>query len=196
MMRLIPLLALLLLPARLSAYPEFQQFILTNSGTKVDCALCHANADGPEGLKEGQLGALKGEELERLATSRRAIAPGQKVHSPILNPFGNELILRLGRSALAEGRKNPAAMIDALPEDLDLDRDGIPDKTELREGTLPTDEESGRFWRLFPHRFKQNLFHIGMGVLATFFLLYGLENLLKAFKSRYRLQHRRSSPPQ
>jgi hypothetical protein len=194
-MRRCLILALAFLPASLLAYPEFQQHILTNSGVKVDCALCHANSDGAEGVKEGQLASLKGEDLERLAHARRAIAPGQRVASPILNAFGNELVFRLGRSALAEGRKDPAAMIASLPDDLDVDRDGIADKTELREGTLPTDEESGTFWRLFPHRFMKNLFHIGMGVLATLFLLFGLENLLKSFKGHYRLQIKKTSKP-
>jgi hypothetical protein len=188
-------LAALLLPATLFAYPEFHQHILTNSGVKVDCALCHANPDGGEGMKEGQLGSLKGEDLEKLAHARRAIAPGQRVANPILNAFGNELIFRLGRGALAEGRKDPATLLASLPDDLDLDKDGIADKTELREGTLPTDEESGTFWRLFPHRFQENLFHIGMGILATLFLLYGLENLLKSFKSHYRLQVKRDAKP-
>jgi len=31
------------------AYPEFQQQIVKSTGRAVNCALCHANADGPEG---------------------------------------------------------------------------------------------------------------------------------------------------
>ena len=164
-----------------AAYPEFQAFAQKNSGRQVNCAMCHANPDGPNGVKPGQIGALTASELERLARARQAFQPGAAVDSPILNPFGNHIIQAIGRTAFIELRRHPAGLAPALGHTSDLDQDGIPDAEEFLQGTDPLDSQSGAPWALF----KQNLVrfrgHLLMLLLATLAGLYGLNNLLRWF---------------
>ncbi len=173
--------ALLAAAAPAAAYPEFEAFVERHSGRFVDCAMCHVNPDGPEGVKPGQIRSLDAAELERLNRARAAFEPGQGVDSPILNDFGDEIIERLGkRRFLAIRASDPAELAAALGDDSDLDGDGIPDATEYLEGTDPLDAQSGAPRRLFVHNLARSWFHIVMIVLATGCGVYGLRHLLDA----------------
>src|SRR5690606_36294646 len=44
--------------ARAHAHPEFQAYVQQNAPRNVDCAMCHAHPDGPEGPKPGQIVSL------------------------------------------------------------------------------------------------------------------------------------------
>lgn len=165
------------------AYPEFQAFIKAHSGRNVNCAMCHAHPDGPEGLKPGQIGSLNPQQLEALNKARAALEPGQDVHSPILNAFGNHIIQVPGKQQFLQIRQDPAKLVDALGKESDLDQDGISDTDEYLAGTLPIDPNYGDPWTLFRINFQRRWFHILMVALATAAGLYGLSNLIHGFES-------------
>jgi len=163
-------------------YPEFQTFIETQSGRNVNCAMCHAHGDGPEGLKPGQIGSLTPPQMEALGKARAAFEPGEEVDSPILNEFGNHIMQVLGKQQFLQIRQDPAKLVEALGTESDLDGDGIPDVREYLDGTLPTDPNHGDPWALFFINLKRNWFHVVMVGLATIAGLWGLQNLLHGFE--------------
>jgi hypothetical protein len=179
---------------RLQAYPEFQQFIVKNSGRTVNCAMCHTHPDGPEGLKPGQLGRLTPAELNELGRARAAFEPGAKVKNPILNEFGNHIINTIGKKKLLELRLAPAQLAEALPRDpkanpdTDLDHDGIPNVDEFLAGTNPLDKSDGDPWLLFKVNFARNLPSIILTLMATVAGLYGLRHLLLGFAAATQLK--------
>jgi hypothetical protein len=166
-------------PAAL-AYPEFETWVEAESGRFVNCALCHAHPDGPEGVKPGQIRALDAAALERLNRARAVFEPGQEVDSPILNDFGDHIMERLGKRRFLEIRTtDPGLLADELGAESDLDGDGIPDATEYREGTHPLDARHGAPLRLLGVNLARHWFDILMIALATLFGLYGLNHLLE-----------------
>lgn len=176
-------LAFVTLSSAAWAYPEFQTFIETQSGRNVNCAMCHAHGDGPEGLKPGQIGSLTPPQMEALGKARAAFAPGGEVDSPILNEFGNHIIEVLGKQQFLQIRQEPAKLAEALGPESDLDGDGLPDAREYLEGTLPTDPNHGDPWALFFINLKRSWFHVIMVGLATVAGLWGLQNLLHGFEA-------------
>jgi len=169
---------LALVPAAASAHPEFQAWSQTTSERFVNCAMCHAHPDGPEGMKAGQIGSLTAEQLRLLNGARGAFEPGGDVRSPILNEFGNSILSRLGRREVIALRPHPADLAPKLDPLSDIDGDGLPDEREYREGTDPLDAQSGNPWALFRINLVRQRFHILMVALATICGLYGLHNLL------------------
>ena len=160
------------------AYPEYQQYVQDNSGRNVDCALCHTHSNGPVGLRPGQIGALSSQELSALSQARAAFEPGQEVHSPILNEFGNHIMSQLGKTKVLELRTHPQDLALALGLESDLDKDGIPDATEYLQGTHALNSHSGDPWLLFKHNVKSRWIHLLMLLLATASGIYGLTNIL------------------
>lgn len=165
------------------SYPEFQRFIEAESGRNVNCAMCHAHPDGPEGLKPGQIGSLTPQQMEALGKARAAFEPGQEVHSPILNAFGNHIIQVLGKQQFLQIRQEPAKLAGALGEESDLDGDGLSDAHELLAGTLPTDPTHGDPWALLFINLKRRWFHVVMVGAATVVGIWGLSNLLHGFEA-------------
>jgi hypothetical protein len=175
-------LAALALPfgvASAEAYPEFQKFVQTRSGRAVNCAMCHANSDGPDGAGFGQIGSLTPDELTRLNRARAAFEPGQEVDSPILNRFGNHIVATAGKTRLLEIRSRPEELAAVLGAESDLDGDGIPDSREYLEGTHPLKKTDGNPWALFVNNLVRYRFHVVMIVIATVLTIYGLANLLR-----------------
>jgi hypothetical protein len=170
------------------AHPEFQIFVQQNSSRNVDCAMCHAHPDGPDGLKPGQIGSLSHEEIAQLQDARAAFDPGHVVDNPLLNAFGNSLVEQLGKRKLLELRQHPEQLPDAIGYTSDIDGDGIPDAEEYLAGTHPVDPQHGDPWRLFVINMRRNAFHIVMLVLATAAGLFGLNNLLRWFELRQRIE--------
>ncbi|MDK9699351.1 MAG: hypothetical protein OEM52_04265 [bacterium] len=175
------LLVFIAIAAACHAYPEFQAQIQKNSGTPVNCAFCHSNSNGPEGASPGQIGALNPTELEKLNRARMAFTPGQKVDSPILNPFGNAIIGKLGRTKFIELRRTPEKLSGLLDPLSDIDHDGSTDVEELANGTHPVNPHSGNPWSLFTHNLWENRFHVFMIILATLFVMYGIRQLINGF---------------
>ena len=165
----------------LHAYPEFRAFIVQHSGRPVDCAMCHVSHDGPQGTGPGQIGSLTPAGLEELGRARTAFASGSKIKNPILNAFGNHIVQSIGLTRFRELRLAPAELAKVLPQDSDLDGDGIPDVQEYLDGTSPVDKDSGLPWLLFKHNFKRNLSEICLTLAATAAGLYGLSHLLRGF---------------
>lgn len=165
-------------PHTASAYPEFQAFIAKSSGRTVNCAMCHANSDGPEGTAPGQIGHLDAAELERLGRARAALQPGQDVNSPILNAFGNHIIKSIGKEKFVELKVSAAHLTDLLPPDSDLDHDGIPDVREYLDGTLPINHNDGNPRLLFLHNFRANFLSIVLTLAATVAGIWGLGHIL------------------
>lgn len=174
------------LSAPASAHVEFQAFVVRNSGRAVDCAMCHAHSNGPDGTGLGQVGSLSAEELLRLNRARSAFDPGQQVDSPILNDFGDLLVTRLGKKRILELRSAPAELAKEISQTSDLDDDGISDAQELLAGTHPLINSDGNPWQLFVHNLRRQKFHVVMISLATAFGLYGLIQLLHGFAVRLR----------
>jgi hypothetical protein len=161
------------------AYPEFQKFVQTRSGRAVNCAMCHASSDGPDGAGFGQIGSLTPEELGRLNQARAAFEPGHEVASPILNRFGNHVIATVGKTRFLELRSRPEELAAALGTESDLDGDGIPDAREYLEGTHPLKKTDGNPWLLFVNNLVRYRFHVFMIVVATALTIYGLASLLR-----------------
>lgn len=171
---------------RAFAYPEFQKYLQQNSGRNVNCALCHAHPDGPEGLKPGQIGSLKPQDLDLLNRARAAFEPGQEVHSPILNGFGNDIIKRIGKSQFLQLRQDPGKLAEALGRESDLDGDSICDADEYLAGTLPLDPNHGDPARLLAANLRRNVLQILMVGLATVLGVYGLHEIVRGFELGYR----------
>lgn len=179
------LLAILVLAAAppALAYPEFEVWSEKKSGQFIDCAMCHSHSEGPEGVKAGQIRSLSREELDRLGEARAAFEPGITIDSPILNPFGDRIIEKLGRKKFLEVRSSgPGQLVALYGMDSDLDADGIPDAREYMEGTSPVDSRSGRPWSLFATNLRRSWLDILMTILATLAGLYGLNKLLQWFE--------------
>lgn len=172
---------LMLVAGTATAYPEFQQHINKTSGRSVNCALCHAHSDGPEGAAPGQIGKLTPAELTELGRARAAFNPGAKPQSPILNAFGNHLIDSLGKTRFLELRLTPGELANSLPAASDLDHDGIADAVEFATGTHPLLKSDGRPWLLFKANFAANWGQILLMLGATVFGLWGLKHLLNGF---------------
>lgn len=166
------------LPRTALAYPEYQRFILESSGRAVNCAVCHAHGDGPDGTAPGQIGALTPPEFEALGRARGALEPGVPVKSPILNAFGNHIVTAIGKTAVQELKLAPAELASRLPRDSDLDSDGIPDVVEYVEGTHPLLPGDGRPDRLFLHNLKRHSTPIALTLAATLLGLFGLKHIL------------------
>jgi len=164
------------------AYPEFEIYVEEVAERYVNCAMCHTHADGPEGLKPGQIGSLSNEAMQRLFEGRQAFEPGSEVDNPILNEFGDYIIHELGRRRFLELRLEPEELSNVLPQEHDLDGDGIPDVDEYMGGTDPLDRHHGGPAELFMINLKRKWFHILMLGLATVFGLFGLNNLLEGFR--------------
>lgn len=179
--RMLALLLASLAPAAAWAYPEYHAFVVKKSGRPINCALCHAHADGPDGAAPGQFGHLKAEALERLGRARAAFEPGVKVDSPILNAFGNHMVTTLGKKQLLEFKLAPEQIAAKLPPDSDLDHDGIPDVQEFLAGTHPLNRNDGHPWLLFKHNFWHNLPQIALTLAATVAGLWGLSHVLRGF---------------
>lgn len=172
--------------ATATAYPEFQQHLNKTSGRSVNCALCHAHSDGPEGTAPGQIGKLTQAELAELGRARAAFNPGAKPNNPILNAFGNHIIDSIGKTKFLELRLTPAELAGMLPQDSDLDHDGIPDPVELATGTHPLLKSDGRPWLLFKANFAANWGQIVLMLGATVLGLWGLQHLLHGFDTATR----------
>jgi hypothetical protein len=179
---------ILLAAAPMQAYPEFQQFVVKRSARPVNCAYCHSNADGPEGNAPGQIGHLTAPEQAELVRARGAFEPGQKVNSPILNGFGNHIMNSLGKRRFLETRLAPAQLIETLPKDSDLDKDGIPDTQEYLAGTHPLLRSDGYPWLLFRSNFAQNSSQILLTLAATILGLWGLGHVLQGFAAAAHVQ--------
>ena len=172
---------LLLLDFTAHAYPEFQQHIVKSTQRAVNCAMCHAHPDGPEGTAPGQIGRLNAAEHAELGRARAALEPNSKPNSPILNAFGNHIIHSIGKRKFLELRLVPQELPGLLPKDSDLDNDGIGDAQELAMGTHPMISSDGNPWLLFQANFKRYLPQIAITLLTTVSGLWGLAHLLRAF---------------
>lgn len=177
-----------------SAHHEFQAFVQARSGRPVNCALCHANADGPEGTGTGQIGGLTEAQRERLNRARASFEPSPVVDSPILNDFGNLLVARLGKRRILELRSKPELIAEELGYASDLDGDGIPDAQEYLDGTLPLSRLHGDPARLFWNALRTHAFQIGMLLVATAVTLYGLIALLRGFGLRLQAREGGTAP--
>ncbi len=162
-------------------YQEFQIWVDQQTTRNVNCALCHAHGDGPDGVKPGQIGSLDAEGLRSLEAARQAFEPGAEVESPILNAFGNKIIERLGRTGFINLRTRPEAFPEAYGLETDLDSDGIPDAQEYLDGTLATNPHHGAPLRLLLHNLRVNLGTLLLIGLATLLGLFGINNLLAWF---------------
>ncbi len=163
------------------AYPEFQRFSQNNSGRPINCAMCHANGDGPEGASRGQIGSLTPDELNKLNAARSAFAPGVPIQSPILNAFGNNIITVIGKTKFLELRAHPEQLAEVYGYQSDLDSDGIADAQEYLEGTHPLNNVHGNPMKLFLHNLKTFRLHVILIVLATIAGFYGFSHLLNGF---------------
>lgn len=180
---------------RLQAYPEFQQFVVKHTGRPINCALCHANADGPEGTAPGQIGHLSAAEQAELGRARAAFEPGAKPNSPILNAFGNHIINSLGKKKFLELRLAPAQLGEALPKESDLDHDGISDAQEYAQGSHPLIKSDGQPWLLFKTNLVRGWPQILLALAATVTGLWGLGHLLHGFDIATRLKEENEEPP-
>lgn len=177
-------LTYLILSTSAQAYPEFHQAIVKRTGRIINCAMCHAHSDGPEGTAPGQIGSLSAAEFIRLGQARGAMEPGLAIHNPILNEFGNHIIKSVGMKRFLEVRMAPEQLAELLPADSDLDHDGITDVQEYRDGTHPLLSSDGRPWLLFKYNLMKNSGLILFALVASMMGLYGLYHLLVGF-SRY-----------
>lgn len=168
------------------AYPEFQRFSQEHGGQPINCAMCHASGDGPEGAGRGQIGSLTPEELNRLNAARGAFSAGVPVQSPILNTFGNNIIFQIGKTKFLELRAHPEQLAEVYGFESDLDGDGIPDAQEYLDGTHPLNKVHGNPWKLFLHNLSVFKLHVVMLALATLAGLWGLSHLLYGLADRTR----------
>ena len=83
------------------AHPEYLQYFKKESGRPINCAMCHKDPEGPEGVKPDQIGGLSKEDKKLLELARKA-KPGDNIINPILNPFGNEILNTIGHDKLVE----------------------------------------------------------------------------------------------
>ena len=180
-LRLAVPLALVIAAATAQAHPEFQQHIVKTTGRPVNCAMCHAHADGPEGSAPGQIGHLTLAQQAELGRARAAFEPNAKPNNPLLNAFGNHILNSVGKRRFLELRLAPAQLPGLLPKDSDLDGDGITDATELAMGTHPLIKSDGDPWLLFKAGFATNLPQILLALAATVIGLWGLGHLLHGF---------------
>lgn len=169
----------LLTAAPAQGYPEFQEHAKRQSGRGVNCALCHAHAEGPDGTKPGQIGRFGPEELQRLNAARAAFQPSAGVDSPILNPFGDHIIQTIGKERFLALRRDPASLAEALGTASDLDDDGIPDAQEYLDGTHPLDAHSGSPWKLFTTNLGRGWWHVLLLLAAVASGMYGVSHLLR-----------------
>jgi hypothetical protein len=167
--------------ARLSAYPEYQEYIVKATKRPVNCAMCHTHSDGPNGTGFGQIGRLTPEQQLQLTQARSALQPGKEVNSPILNEFGNRIIREIGKEKFSELKIQPAKLAEVLKPDVDLDHDGISDVQEYLEGTHPLLKSDGNPWLLFKVNLRRNASPLVLTIAATFAGLYGLIHLLHGF---------------
>lgn len=172
------------------AYPEFQTYAEKNSARNVNCAMCHTHDNGPTGTDSGQVGGLTSEQMQKLQQARKAMEPGQDVHSPILNKFGNAIVKAIGRRQFLEMRNDPAKLTAALGTS-DLDEDGIPDGKEFAQGTDALNPHHGDPWELFLQNLQKHAPHVGLALLAILLLDYGFVHLLKGMGLTYRKHHPR-----
>ena len=163
-----------------NAYPQYQQFVEKHSARATNCSMCHVNDNGPIGDGIGQEGSLNKDEQAQLDIARKAMLPGQKVNSPILNKFGNHIIETVGRAKFLQMIANPAQLAPALGDKSDLDSDGIPDSVEFLEGTDPLSKFNGDPWRLFCINLKKNWLDELLTVLAAIAVSYGISHFLRA----------------
>jgi cytochrome c553 len=163
------------------SYPQYQAFVEKHSGRTVNCSMCHANDNGPTGNGAGQIGSLTAAELARLNEARAAMQPGQKVDSPILNKFGNQIIKTLGRAKFLQTMSDPGQLVVALGEGSDLDGDGISDSREYLDGTDPLNKFHGDPWLLFRNNLFSYKVHILLAAVSMGFIVYGLKHLYCAF---------------
>lgn len=161
------------------AYPQFQVFSEKHSGQPANCAMCHSNGNGPTGTGPGQIDGLNKEELKRLEEARKAFKPGSTVDSPILNEFGNKIVEKLGRKEVISLIQKPETLAEKLGEEMDTDKDGIPDSEEYMDGTDPTNKFHGHPWKLFKVNFDRNKQHIALALVSIIFLNFGLGHLIK-----------------
>lgn len=175
------LLIVILFPNHTFSYPKLYDLILAKSGKKIDCGICHAHGNGPEGLMKGQIGGLDAIGLDQLMSARKAFDPGVKIKNPLLNDFGNEMVFILGRKEIIALGNQPEKLIEIYPKELDLDNDGIPDIDELMEGTLPHDPQSGNPLKLMVHNLKGSWFEILLTLIGTGFMFYGFFQLILGF---------------
>ncbi len=163
------------------SYPEFQQFAEKKSGKTTNCGTCHANASGPVGKGEGQVGALSAVEMDQLNKARSALEPGQNIDSPILNRFGDLIIKKLGKRKFLENRSNPAKLATDYGMDSDLDDDGVPDAQEYLDGTDPLNKfhaDAGKIFIVNLSRYAPHLIAAAIGVLL---LDWGFARMIKGF---------------
>lgn len=170
------------------AFPEFQAYARKHSGRPVDCGMCHVNPDGPIGSAPGQIGNLNEDDMALLNQARAAMTPGQDVDNPILNRFGNKIVVTIGMTKCLEFQKNPAALAPALDQRSDLDDDGIPDVQEYLAGTDPLDNMSGNPGTLFLTNIARAKSAIITSIIAVFLALYGLRCLLIGYGMRERAE--------
>lgn len=162
-----------------NAYPQFQKLINKHTTRATNCAVCHANENGPNGDAPGQMGSLNKEELLELRKAKAAMLPGQHVNNPSLNAFGNQIIYTLGRTRVMEMVSDPEQLPLALGYKSDLDGDGIPDSAELLDGTNPLNKVSGDPWKLFCVNIKRNWAYELMAVIAALAVSYGISHVLR-----------------
>jgi hypothetical protein len=175
------IILLLAVAGTVQAYPEFQKQIVEASGRTINCAMCHEHSDGPEGTAPGQIGHLSSAEQAELGRARAAFNPGGNVTNPILNTFGNHIINSLGKKQLLELKVTPGELSNKLPQDSDLDGDGITDAVELRMGSHPLIKSDGDPWLLFKNNLLTNIGQILLMLAATVLGLWGLRHLLHGF---------------
>ncbi|MBK9144040.1 MAG: hypothetical protein IPM23_16195 [Candidatus Melainabacteria bacterium] len=161
------------------AYPQFQEFVEKRSHQPVNCAMCHANGNGPDGHQAGQIGSLSAEELKRLEEARAALEKGNDIKSPVLNEFGNEIVRSLGRKKVISLIKEPEKLYDELPADSDLDEDGVPDREEFLDGTDPTNKYHAAPIKLFLINLNRNKMHVILAAVAIFSINFGLVHMIR-----------------
>ncbi len=175
------IIALVFAVTALQAYPEFQKFSQTHSRRTVNCGMCHASPEGPDGLSFGQVGSLDSVQMDLLKEARRAQRPGMEVSNPILNPFGNKLVQVMGVRLLVDAKKDPAMLHYYLKDAGDMDGDGVTDAQEFLDGTNPNNRHHGDPLALLLTNVQHHFFEIVMILLATAAGMFGLSNLLLAF---------------